>query len=371
MKQPLNHANHFAMLLMALAMAFAFLACGNKVQKDVPSWPQMSVDKFGCMMEETFGYRHEIFNCSLKGYENNPDPCNNEFYDSFHFPDSLAKKVHPMLSKINLYWQQGKLQGIYLYFDASLGRLTYEEKLKSFGLWNNQPNNIKSIDVTEDYLSLTGFVSISTRCIRDGSEEERLEERLKAEADCPDKKIGYPRTTEAVWLGSTCGDGCYANARLADGEEIILFCKDTDVIEMVENIKEGAKVSVTYQKIQRWNHDYFNPSESGCYKEANLQSVKLLPNGNEEEYDPDAECPSKTGPLQTAEATFLEISEGLRFRLTDGDTLDLRSDIKRAQVEENLRKGVMVSVTYTERQELDEGDCSEYKALESLTILEK
>jgi uncharacterized protein (TIGR02145 family) len=270
MKQPINPATHFAMLLMALAMAFTFFACGEKVQTDVSSWPQMSVDKFGCMMEETFGYRHEIFNCSLEGYESNPDPCSKEFHDGFPFPDNLVKKVHPLLSKIDLHWQQGKLQKIYFYFDL-FDRLTYEEKLKAFGLWNKQPN-IMSMDVIDDTgtLILTRFVSVSTKCIRGDSEEE-----AKKKAACPEKKIGSPKTVEAVWLGSTCGDGCYANARLANGETLILFCKDTDVIDMIENIKEDAKVSVTYRSEQRWE------SESGCYQEDVLQSVKLLPNGNE------------------------------------------------------------------------------------------
>jgi uncharacterized protein (TIGR02145 family) len=56
MKQPLNPATHFAMLLMALAMAFTFLACEEKGKKAEPVTEADCLDKSGALhtAEATF-----------------------------------------------------------------------------------------------------------------------------------------------------------------------------------------------------------------------------------------------------------------------------------------------------------------------------
>jgi uncharacterized protein (TIGR02145 family) len=107
------------------------------------------------------------------------------------------------------------------------------------------------------------------------TEQAVPEETGQAEAgkDCPEGNIGSPKTAEATFLTSTCSEGCFAKFRLDNGEEITLFCGDPD---LVENVKEGIKVSITYQKKQRWVHDEFQPAESGCYEEDNLQSLTVL-----------------------------------------------------------------------------------------------
>jgi len=68
----------------------------------------------------------------------------------------------------------------------------------------------------------------------------------KTKAKCPYKKIGSPITVEAVFLLSECGEGCYTYFRLANGEKIMLIGQTDDDLE------EGTKVSITYQREQRW-----------------------------------------------------------------------------------------------------------------------
>jgi hypothetical protein len=74
----------------------------------------MQIDKFGCMLEESFGHRDERFNCALKDYENNGDPCKNskEYYEGIEFPEGQVKNVHPWLDGIQLEWEHGKLQSV-------------------------------------------------------------------------------------------------------------------------------------------------------------------------------------------------------------------------------------------------------------------
>ncbi|MDR2583349.1 MAG: fibrobacter succinogenes major paralogous domain-containing protein [Fibromonadaceae bacterium] len=136
----------------------------KKASVDAISWPSMPADKFGCMMEKTFGYKDERFNCSLKGYENKGGPCENtdEYYEGPAFPSSLIKKVHPWLSGISLSWEHGGLQGIVFWFDREL---TEEQVLKSFGFTSkeNHPGNIMSLDAENgsnpngSFLQLQGF----------------------------------------------------------------------------------------------------------------------------------------------------------------------------------------------------------------------
>jgi uncharacterized protein YgiM (DUF1202 family) len=116
------------------------------------------------------------------------------------------------------------------------------------GLYNGEPicPTKKTGDWAEfEYKSSIGYVSTSF---------------LQA---CP-KKTGSRKTIEAVVLGTECGDYCYATFRLADGNEITLTGD-------VDDLKEGAKVSATYQNEQWW--DAFN----GCFQANVLQSVKVLP----------------------------------------------------------------------------------------------
>jgi nucleoid-associated protein YgaU len=124
--------------------------------------------------------------------------------------------------------------------------------------------------------------------IKAKAKAEKTEAMLKSKAACPNK-IGRLQTAEAVFLGSTCeGILCAASFSLSDEEEIILLCKDTDVIEMILNIKEGAKVSVTYQNEQRWIANHEVESENGCDLSDVLKSMKILHNGNEEASEPSA-----------------------------------------------------------------------------------
>ena len=104
-----------------------------------------------------------------------------------------------------------------------------------------------------NYSDRKGYVSISY---------------LKA---CPNT-TGPPKTVEATFLEASCGDFCYATFRLADGEEITLV-RDYDEI----GLKEGTKVSITYQEEQWWNAAT-DGAGGWCWQADMLQSVEILPN---------------------------------------------------------------------------------------------
>jgi hypothetical protein len=106
--------------------------------------------------------------------------------------------------------------------------------------------------------------------------------KIEAEADCPNEKIGSPKTVEAVFLETMCGDICSAGFRLSNGEILRLQLGGEVTTEgdgrlwfggKVVEMKEGDKVSLTYQKRQYWEL----PEPRECNQSDNLESVTVLP----------------------------------------------------------------------------------------------
>jgi hypothetical protein len=115
---------------------------------DVLAWPRMSVRDFGCFLEETFDFKDPKFNCSLKNYKPNGDPCADGYYEGFEFPDELARKVHPLLDNIELTWEHGELQSISLSFkqkiDADVLRRAFHVPEET-----SYPKNVLDVDVQD------------------------------------------------------------------------------------------------------------------------------------------------------------------------------------------------------------------------------
>ena len=99
---------------------------------NVSTWPQMSVSAFGCYLEKTFGYRDKRFNCSLKGYKNQGDPCKNTdaYYEGPTFPRNLATKVYPLATDIELSWEHGELQEVRIMLAGTLNEVEVRNAFK-------------------------------------------------------------------------------------------------------------------------------------------------------------------------------------------------------------------------------------------------
>jgi hypothetical protein len=128
-------------VLAVLVTAVPLLAAANpssgtplpKPTVDVRAWPRMTSPKFGCYVETTFGYRDKRFNCALKKYRNTGDACKNTtaYYEGPAFPDRLAASVHPLATKVELDWEQGRLQMVTV---TLKGTWNEADVRKAFGL---------------------------------------------------------------------------------------------------------------------------------------------------------------------------------------------------------------------------------------------
>jgi uncharacterized protein (TIGR02145 family) len=125
------------------------------------------------------------------------------------------------------------------------------------------------------------FCLFSVRCVQGEAKAEQAEQ-AEAEKDCPEQKIGSPKTVEAAFGSVMCGDICAVVFLLSNGEKLWLQLGGEVTTEgderlwfggKVLDLKEGDKVSITYQKRQYWEGP--EPNSRVCNQSDNLESVTV------------------------------------------------------------------------------------------------
>ncbi|WP_213941329.1 hypothetical protein [Pseudomonas sp. dw_612] len=132
-KKMLKINTEMAMLIAMLACAGQALGAGlPSPTVDVLAWPRMSSSEFGCYMEQSLGHRDKRFNCSLMGYENQGDPCSNvdTYTEGPELPASLAARIHPLATQVQLSWEHGELQQVTLLLKGTLNEAEVRNAFK-------------------------------------------------------------------------------------------------------------------------------------------------------------------------------------------------------------------------------------------------
>lgn len=137
---------------------------------DILSWARMPVDKFGCMLENEFGYRDKKFNCSLVNYKNKSTPCNaKEYYEGLIFPKEKVQSVHSKIDSIGLDFEHGDLRRINIVFKENLPILDVQRMFRLPRQNDRLPENVMKITFSENisskekkrgftkWLSIVGF----------------------------------------------------------------------------------------------------------------------------------------------------------------------------------------------------------------------
>lgn len=116
---------------------------------NVLTWPRAPVDKFGCMLERDFDFRHPRFNCSLRNYVNRGDTCaiTDAYYEGPEFPAGKATKVLPQIERIEIANERGQVQAVTMILKQ---RQTQTAIRALLGLPSPRaalPANISSVDI--------------------------------------------------------------------------------------------------------------------------------------------------------------------------------------------------------------------------------
>ena len=150
---------------LALSLSDAQAADLPPATVNILDWPRMPSAAFGCFMEKTLGHRDPRFNCNLKSAKPG-DPCidTNAYYAGPTFPPSLATRVHPLASDIDLDFEHADLRMVSI---KLTGKFSDAEVRTAFGLPGDaaRPQNIMSISVHDcslvsTCLTLQGFEHI-------------------------------------------------------------------------------------------------------------------------------------------------------------------------------------------------------------------
>lgn len=164
--------NAFIVLLSCTHQALA--ADLPPASVDVLAWPRLSSSVFGCYMEKTLGHRDPRFNCALKGYDNQGDPCTNPtaYEEGPDFPARLAARVHPLAKDVELSWEHGELQQVTIVLQGMFDEVEVRKAFKlpraeAYTLTEAEqgalPENIMDTSVQADpsngltSVTLTGF----------------------------------------------------------------------------------------------------------------------------------------------------------------------------------------------------------------------
>ena len=115
---------------------------------DLLGWSRATPAEIGCQLEQRYGYRDATFNCDLKVYVNNGDPCRDTtaYYEGPAFPDRLAARVHPLAQQVKLSFEHGRLRKIQI---VLAGAFTEPQVRQALGLREDGklPDTVQSLDV--------------------------------------------------------------------------------------------------------------------------------------------------------------------------------------------------------------------------------
>jgi len=138
----------FTILFVAATLRPAFAEQVAAPSLDVSKWPRMSLRDFGCMLEKSLGHREPKFNCSLRSFKANENPCDSAYYEGFEFPAALVSKVNPLLASIDLEWEHGQLQSVSFDFKKKIDPVSLKNAF-GFSAGRGLPPNIIGVDVQD------------------------------------------------------------------------------------------------------------------------------------------------------------------------------------------------------------------------------
>jgi hypothetical protein len=151
----MRRANKVLLSALVLFSTLSFAsAVTTLIKKDFARWPKADAKSFGCFLEKEFQYKDKKFNCGLKAYRNNGDPCKNtkKYYEGPQFPARKAHLVDSRIKSLDLTWEHGQLQNLAVTMN---GKFAEKELRSRFNL--PESASVQDCSSTDTCIILTGF----------------------------------------------------------------------------------------------------------------------------------------------------------------------------------------------------------------------
>jgi hypothetical protein len=149
----------FALILVIASLLFGSaqaMARSDQILKahDVTTWPRADAKRFGCFLQTEFSHKDKKFNCDLKRYRNNGDPCKNTkaYYEGPQFPPDKVALVNKRFKSLNLSWEHGELQEIGI---TLAGKFSEQDLRAAFNL--PEDASVQDCSLKDTCIVLTGF----------------------------------------------------------------------------------------------------------------------------------------------------------------------------------------------------------------------
>jgi hypothetical protein len=134
---------HRLLFLLALLLPASALAGPPALDLTQPAtWPRSFLADFGCLIEREFGVRDPRFNCDLKDYTNEGDPCTatDVYYEGFDAPPALRERLG--VYDVHFAWEHGELQAAFIMLEEPASEAEWRTR---FDLPDPLPENVQAL----------------------------------------------------------------------------------------------------------------------------------------------------------------------------------------------------------------------------------
>jgi hypothetical protein len=115
---------------------------------NVVSWARAPIERFGCMLEKSFGAQSARFGCAQSAYINRGNPCTaaDAYFEGPRLPADLAERVSPLVQNIDVKYEGGKVQAVTLFLKTRQTETAIRAAL-SLPPAGALPANVTKIDI--------------------------------------------------------------------------------------------------------------------------------------------------------------------------------------------------------------------------------
>ena len=112
-----------ALLALTLLLSSGLACAAPFTPSDLPTWPRLSAQAFGCLLEQRTGQKDPAFNCANRAQQHDwGTACRitNLSYSGPQLSPKAIQQLHPLIRDVRLDWEYGRLQAVNVVFKKTV-----------------------------------------------------------------------------------------------------------------------------------------------------------------------------------------------------------------------------------------------------------